>query len=163
MNSNSFIYRQPVSFQPFVNETLANEYLLRWTRPIETNGPLENYVLEIKCADERQCYFNENVDGYLTEFSFNTTDVLTSFELHAENNQVLSGPSVSYTKQVLPVSKILLADQNSLKLFDLTSNMISTIFPLSSLSPKVWRVIVGVLTVCTFSMMFIVQRCLFSP
>ena len=56
----------------------------------------QNLLLSLD--NEKQCYFNQTVDGHLSEFEFNSSgDALTSFELHAENNQVLSefnGPLV---------------------------------------------------------------------
>ena len=65
----------------------------------------QNLLLSLD--NEKQCYFNQTVDGHLSEFEFNSSgDALTSFELHAENNQVLSGPSILYDKQVLPLTKV---------------------------------------------------------
>ena len=67
----------------------------------------DSQKLLLSLDKEKQCYFNQTVDGHLSEFEFNSSgDALTSFELHAENNQVLSGPSILYDKQVLPLTKV---------------------------------------------------------
>ena len=67
----------------------------------------DSQKLLLSLDKEKQCYFNQTVDGHLSEFEFNSSgDALTSFELHAENNQVLNGPSILYDKQVLPLTKV---------------------------------------------------------
>ena len=46
------VYKQPVTFQPFVNETLANQYFINWVRPLDAQGPIKNYVLKMDCATD---------------------------------------------------------------------------------------------------------------
>ena len=46
------VYKQPVTFQTFVNETLANQYFIKWIRPLDAQGPIKNYVLKMDCATD---------------------------------------------------------------------------------------------------------------
>ena len=53
---NLKVYKEPVNFQPFLNESLPYQYFIKWKKPIEPQGPIQNYVLIVKCEDKVRQY-----------------------------------------------------------------------------------------------------------
>ena len=130
------VYQEPIRFSPFENNSVQVQYFVHWDRPLKPNGPIQNYVLSMKCSDGT-CQYKDKITGDRTSYKVNATRKLTSFKLHAQNNQVLSGPFTQFDAEVKPVPKLLLCDHNGVKLYDMTSKQLSFILPLQLKSPKV--------------------------
>lgn len=138
---------EPGVFQKFTGKkNILTTFDLRWERPTEPNGPISNYILQVKCSTTN-CPPSFKIDGKSTQYVFNISSdsVVSQLELHAQNNQVLNGPQAVFVikdekKQVLfhPVPLLLVADQRGLALKDMNSLKTLTSFPstLSSPSPK---------------------------
>ena len=64
------------AFLDHLNQTTSN-FVLRWTKPATTNGPLKNYIIEITDTDMNTVH-NFETEGPVQEYVFDASEFHTN-------------------------------------------------------------------------------------